>query len=248
VSPQAIVSGSSVVQGLLVALGTALIGAALAYGIGVQVTERWDERKRRREADLAALAEFYRLYGDFFATWKLWNAHKRFAQTVASPEHAQWSLMQRAADTEGGFEALLVKVVAERKLKPPDIELLGCFREGYQTLRETIRKNKALGWRATEPPGNKPPNPDYNPTDPQTGYRQYRAFKLIAQQFAVQLAEYPKRHTRRVPPSEADARSKILEVTDRTTFKNEWWVLSTARLDTKSPSPHLTDQQAAGHQ
>lgn len=247
-SPQAIVSGSSVVQGLLVALGTALFGAALAYGIGVQVTERWDERKRRREADLAALADFYRLYGDFFATWKLWNAYKRFAQTVASPEHAQWSLLRRAADTEGGFEALLVKVVAERKLKPPDIELLGCFREGYQTLRETIRKNKALGWRATEPPSNKPPNPDYNPADPQTGYQQYRAFKLIAQQFAVQLAEYPRPRTRRKPPGEADARLKILAVTRRRTFKGEWWSLATTRLAPKRPSPQLTDQQAAGHQ
>jgi len=247
-SPQAIVSGSSVVQGLLVALGTALIGAALAYGIGVRVTDRWDERKRRREADLAALAEFYRLYGDFFATWKLWNTHKRFAQSVASPEHVQWSLLQRAADTEGGFEALLVKMVAERELEPPDIELLGCFREGYQTLRETIRKNKALGWWATEPPSNSQPKPDYNPDDPRTGYQQYRAFKLIAQHFALQLAKYPTRRKRRKPSSEADARLKILAVTRRRTFKGEWWSLATTRLEPKRPSPQLTDQQPAGHQ
>jgi hypothetical protein len=58
---QARLSGSSLLQGLLVALAAALVSAGLAYGIGVRVTDRWDERKRRREADLTALAEFYLL-------------------------------------------------------------------------------------------------------------------------------------------------------------------------------------------
>jgi hypothetical protein len=39
-------SGSSLIQALLVALFTALIGAALAYVVGVRVTDQWDERKR----------------------------------------------------------------------------------------------------------------------------------------------------------------------------------------------------------
>jgi hypothetical protein len=231
---QATVAGSSIFQALLVALFTALIGAVLAYIVGVRVTAEWDERKRRREADLAALAEFYRLYGDFLATWRLWNARKTYAGSVASPEDTQWALLQRAGDTEAGFEALLIKLAAERELEDQDIALLGCFREGYQTLRETIRRNKALGWwasaRTTSQPGYEPddrsePDDRYEPDDRWTGFQQYRAFKALAEQFAVQLAKYPKRRN----PSK-DFESRLLEVTSRAQYRGKWWTLAAEHL------------------
>ncbi len=62
--------------GLIIALFTALVGSLLAWVVGTQVTYLWDDQKRRRESDLAALARFYELYGTFFSTWKLWSASK----------------------------------------------------------------------------------------------------------------------------------------------------------------------------
>jgi hypothetical protein len=241
---QAAVSGSSILQALLVALFTALIGAVLAYVVGVRVTARWDERKRRREADLAALAEFYRLYGDFFTTWKLWNTRKKYADSVASPEDTQWALLQRAEDAEGGFEALLVKLVAERELGTRDIVLLGCFREGYQTLRETIRTNKALGWWASAKGTTS--QPDYEPDDRWTGFQQYRAFKGLAEHFAVQLAKYPRR---RKPSNEIGFEPRLLEVTDRAEYKDKWWTLAAAHLqltDAQSPNRRVDGRREPG--
>jgi hypothetical protein len=113
------VSGFS--QGLITALFTAVVGSALAWLVGTQVSYNWDERRRRRESDLAALAAFYRLYGEFFATWKLWSAHcdEDYAATLVRPDQIQWTLLERAEAVEGGFEALLVKVASERRRSRP---------------------------------------------------------------------------------------------------------------------------------
>jgi membrane protein YqaA with SNARE-associated domain len=59
---------TDLVSALIVALFTALVGSLLAWVVGTQVSYRWDDRKRRREADLAAATTFYQLYGTFFAT------------------------------------------------------------------------------------------------------------------------------------------------------------------------------------
>src|SRR5947208_735043 len=113
---------SDLSQGLIIALFTAIVGSAFAWVIGTQVSYNWDERRRRRESDLAALATFYRLYGEFFATWKLWSAHqdKAYAATLARPSEIQWILLERTEAVEGGFEALLVKVASERRLTDED--------------------------------------------------------------------------------------------------------------------------------
>ena len=57
---------ASLGQGLITALFTAVVGSVLAWIVGTEVSYVWDERRRRRESDLAALATFYRLYGEFF--------------------------------------------------------------------------------------------------------------------------------------------------------------------------------------
>src|SRR6266849_7158940 len=124
---------------LLPTLITTLFGAGLVWLVGTQVSYFWDERRRRRESDLTALATFYRLYGDFFTTWKLWSAHRRHGNKISAPDHLQWSLLERAETAEGGFESLLVKLASERKLSEDDKLLLGSFREAYQMLREQIR-------------------------------------------------------------------------------------------------------------
>ena len=44
-----------------------------------------------------------------------------------------------------GVESLFLRLI-ERELSSDDLELLGKFRQAYQQLRETIKKNKALEW------------------------------------------------------------------------------------------------------
>ena len=65
----------------LIVAGVSLL---LAASVGSLLAYIWDDLRRRREGDLAALETFYRTYGEFFATWKLWEAHRRY-------RHARWS-------------------------------------------------------------------------------------------------------------------------------------------------------------
>ena len=56
-------SDNSTIWGdLLVAAFGALVAAGLLWGIGYQLTYVWEDRRRRRESDLAAMETFYRLY------------------------------------------------------------------------------------------------------------------------------------------------------------------------------------------
>jgi hypothetical protein len=67
----------------LVAAASLLVGSSL----GQRLTTRWEERKKRRELELTALSDFYRLYGEFFAVWKTWETfNPRTGATYIKPE------------------------------------------------------------------------------------------------------------------------------------------------------------------
>jgi hypothetical protein len=125
----------------LVAAGT------LGFGwiVGKRLSSRWALRQKRREQDLASASELHGLYGEFFAVWKLWNyacsgAGKGLASDVT------WSLIQRAALVDAGFEALLVRLTSERVLGTDVRKDLGMLRQAFQCLRESIAASTPLPW------------------------------------------------------------------------------------------------------
>jgi hypothetical protein len=212
---------STILGDLLVAVVGALFAAALLWFVGYQLTFVWEDRKRRRESDLAAVETFYRLYGEFFAAWKLWDSHKRKGVPGKGEAHElQWELLEQVERAEGGYEALLIKLASERFLDETDRVLLGCFREGSQMLREKIRGNENLEWWAT--------NKDDRDPD---GFKQYRAYKALAEYIALTLeAEAVKRNRLRFwtikeieRPKRADAISALLEITDADKRRKCWW-------------------------
>ncbi len=130
-------------------LGVAVIAILLGGLVGQGLTMRWNLRQKRREFDLSAANEFHRLYGEFFAVWKLWNYSLNAAEdcTITSSE-----LLIRASAAEGGIESLLVRLSANRELSLDDVRVLACFRQGYQNLREAIRDNRTLDWGSSSHP------------------------------------------------------------------------------------------------
>ncbi|WP_169983779.1 hypothetical protein [Microbispora sp. H10836] len=122
-------------------LVVALLTLALGWLVGNRLTARWDERKKRRELDLLALGVFYEIYGEFFAVWKLWN---NAPMRVRDDDGFHRTLLDRAAETEGKLESLLVRLASERKLSDRDCTLLGCFRQAVQSLRESVREKADL--------------------------------------------------------------------------------------------------------
>jgi hypothetical protein len=186
----------SLARSLIQSSFTAVIPAALilllTWLIGHRFTYRWGVRRKRREAQLAALQQFYVAYGEFFAVWKLWN---RLEPAEQENGEKQWELHKRAAAAEAIVEGLLVRLATELILTGQDENTLGCFRHSFQKLRQSIRRKEILPWVKSES-------------------TQYVAFKCLAVEVSLLLnGEWPNR---KLPPPDT-ARRQFLKITS-----NEW--------------------------
>lgn len=185
--------------------GVAAVTLGLGWFIGQRLSAMWALRQKLRELDLSSAAEFARLYGEFVAIWKLWN-YLREGSARGGTEDVRWSLMQRAADMEAGFEALLVRVCSERTLNVGTCDKLGLLRQAFQHLRECLRKNESVAWSRSEHP-------------------QYLAFKQLACLFENLLAS-DRKWT--VPTAESAARA-LKEITSNR-HEDKWAKLCEARV------------------
>lgn len=135
-------------MGLLAAIVGPTITLVLAWLVGNSLTTRWDAVKKRTEFDLAAMEQFYKLYGEFFTVWKLWDDANR-----RGDDDKRSALLERIAAAEGQLEALIVRISCQRSLTEAQQHVLGAFRQAYQTLRRSMRNGKSLsrdyGWNAS---------------------------------------------------------------------------------------------------
>ena len=138
----------------------------LAWLVGHSLTTRWDTVKKQTELDLAAMEQFYRIYGEFFAVWTLWE------DAIQQDSGKRNELFERIATAEAQLEALIVRISCQRALTKDEIHVTGAFRQAYQTLRKCMKHGQSLsvdhGWNAS----NAPP---------------YAAFKGLAASVAVML-------------------------------------------------------------
>jgi hypothetical protein len=179
---------------LVVAAVPPVLTAVLAVLVGQRLVTYWGLRQKRREMALSAANEFYRLYGEFFAIWKLWNS--AFNSGVSA--ELRWELLKRAATAEAGTESVFVKLSTERRLPKPDLESLGKFRQAYQHLRETIETNDPLQWKGSSHP-------------------QYAAFKRLSCQVATLLLNES------LPPTSAAAAAEALTSITSNEWEDAWW-------------------------
>lgn len=144
-----------------------LLTIVLGWFVGQKLTVRWNLYQKRRESDLASAETFHKLYGEFFAVWKLWNysLDPKDGCTVTRSD-----LLVRACTSEGNMESLFVRISANRNLKDDEIAVLSRFRQGYQSLRESIRDNRGLDWYSSE-------------------HQEYKAFKILANEVAQIIIE-----------------------------------------------------------
>ena len=164
----------------------------LAWFIGTRVSHGWDEVKRQHESDLAALQSFYRCYGSFFAAWKMWGVYLRSHAAEGklprfpADDATAWNILKEAESAEGGFETVLIKLASEYASDGRDRILLASFRQGAQSLRESIRDGMPLTWKA-QPHSSR----DKSSEDQRRrllDYRKYRAFKALCEYVAIKLA------------------------------------------------------------
>lgn len=189
---------------MVTALVTVLGTSVSAWLVGTQVAYRWDEVKRRRDLDLAAVNDFYRCYGNFLETWRVWNTHKRYAAPGVAPHDVQWQCLVKASAVEGDLERLLMKLASEQRLDARQVLLLSCFREAYKALREAIRTDQGLRWASRT-------------SQDTVEFREYRAFKSLAVYVAGLLQHSQARwvvgRRPRDVPSEQESRTAHLNIT-----------------------------------
>ncbi|MEV0029827.1 hypothetical protein [Nocardia sp. NPDC050793] len=181
------------------ALLTFVFVAVLGGAVGLL----WATIRHRKELDREALSRFHDVYGAWFVVWKTWSAMCEGKVRTATRE----DLLERAAATEGQFEALLIKIATERRLSNKEIERLGRFREGYQQLRNTIEAGATV---STLSESNKLPFKVRGNLD-EIG--PYIAFKMLAVEFA-RLVEGQTGLRRLLPrPTRKSAEVSFIKVT-----------------------------------
>jgi len=153
--------------------GVALLTLVLTWFVTTRVTANWNLRQKQRELALSSADQFYTLYGEFFAIWKLWDQHLRTAskEPLDSSAGTRSQLLDRTLAAESGVEAMMLKLTGQQTLTTDDLYALGSFRQAYQTLREHIRRGTPLGW-----------NWDSHP--------EYAAFKFLASRVSQLLLSW----------------------------------------------------------
>ena len=157
----------------------------LAAVIGKRLTAYWAERQKKREFELSLANSFYSSYGEFCAIWKYWNQSlEELSKDTNELKTIRTTLLDRACKAEGGLEAALLKIAAERVLSEAELADLGNLRQAYQVLRERIQEGVRITYGDSE-------------------HRDYLEFKRLATQFGVLLASKPAK--REPAPEEAFA-------------------------------------------
>lgn len=164
-----------------------VLGLMLTWLVGHRLTSRWAVWQKRREAEMATSAEFYRLYGEFVEVWRLWKVVKNDLKG-AERDAEWWKLLQRASAAEGALEAICIKIATEHRLTPEQAAALGGYRKLYQELRQRIRRGRPLDW-------------DYETTA-------YQRFKSYSGEAACILAGPAGK-----PPSPEEATANLAAVT-----------------------------------
>lgn len=168
--------------------------AFLTAVVGNWLVARWNRRQKFLESAQTRADDFFRIYGNFFATWKIWDFALKNKEKYDSEA---LRIFESACSAEGQMESFLVKLCVEVKLNETEIDSLGRFRQGYQTLRQRIRDEKPLAWNSSKHP-------------------EYVSFKILSTDVA-QLVSLTR--DRRKTPSAAQATEQLTNVT-----ANKWEV------------------------
>ena len=213
----------SIIANAVAGVVVAAFAAVAGIFIGKWFTNRWDEIKAQQARDHAAAAaqqgrdhaaaaEFYRAYGEFFASWKAWDAYTREHRGVPPLSKGTAETLQLltwVAKAEGALESFLVTLVVEHHLEPRDLKALWCFRTGYKQLRYSVRDDRPLLWWRTWKPNH------------EEGFRAYQAFKGLATYVAALLVRTQGRRDR---PTDEEALDNLNFVTGPPVDNTTDWV------------------------
>jgi hypothetical protein len=215
-----------------------VVAVVLAVSVTNRLAAERAEESARRERDLSTARDLYRVAGELFAAWKLWDFHSRKPGPGEAPydDHRRSEMIQLAASAEGQCESLIVRIAQEHDMTTDRVAALWCLRTAFKELRYNIRKNHQLQWWATDKHGD-------------DGYRHYAAYKNVLALVGT-MVENPARkqkglrdllsRQRQTQPTEGEKKAKM-EATKaitnheaplpvKPTYEGEEWVLVAEHL------------------
>lgn len=210
-----------VLADIIAGSAVAVVVAAIAWFVTGRFAQRQEAAKARHQRLLAAAEELYGVYGQFFATWKAWEfaRGRRRDQTSTVADEVRLPLLTQAAQVEGRYESVIVRVALEHHLDLPERTAMWSLRFALKELRSAIRDDSPLGWWRTD-----------DPASPQehAGALRYAAFKDVTAKVASILVD-------------ADTSSPLPTVADRSAAL----AAITATLSPEGPSrqPRLKRHQ-----
>tara|TARA_Y100001001_G_C7947739_1_gene287923 strand:+ start:178 stop:888 length:711 start_codon:yes stop_codon:yes gene_type:complete len=96
-----------------------------------------DERTRIREISRDLRTQFHELYGSFKSNVRFW----KIAGKPTEPSKCK-ELLEQAVRAEGQVEALISDIATLKTLNDNEVTTLGLYRQGYQSVRQAITKNR----------------------------------------------------------------------------------------------------------
>jgi hypothetical protein len=162
---------------------------AVTFGFGQIVVSYWQMKNKRKELDILAATQFQQVYGEYKAIWRQWKVFRDEDKAkFGAGEAVWWELITRATAAEAKIEAIMVKLVVERRLTDEDLIKLGLFRQGFQQLRQGIREGEELKYNYKHP--------------------EYRLFNRLATEVACMLLNDRKIR----PPNRGEAAKQLEHV------------------------------------
>lgn len=163
---------------ILAGCTVAVFVALIAWLVTDRFAQRRESSRAQHDRNLAAAEELYAVYGQFFAAWKAWEfvrGRRRDEKGTLTPETRR-ELLEKAAEAEGRYESLIVRVAVEHRLSVTDRAALWSLRFALKELRKAIREDVPLGWWRTD-----------DPTFPEShlGALKYLAFKDLTARVAT---------------------------------------------------------------
>lgn len=174
-----------------------LVTALFAWLVGNRISANWALRQKHREYSLSVSTEFYQVYGEFFAIWKLANFAFRHERPDITEEFIQ-GLVARSAALEARIEALLLRIASELKLEPAEARTLGLYRQAVQQLRHSIIRRQQLDFFGTG----------------QAKYELYKQLSVAVGDLVRELGERPR-------PERERATRQMTDITSRK-WEAEW--------------------------
>ncbi len=174
-----------------------LVTALFAWLVGNRISASWTLRQKHREYSLSVGTEFYQVYGEFFATWKLANYAFRHERPDITDGFIQ-DLIARAAALEARIEALLLRMASELRLEPTEARTLGLYRQAVQQLRHSIIRRQQLDFFGAG----------------QAKYEFYKQLSVTVGDLVRELGERPR-------PTRERAATQMTEITS-SKWEAEW--------------------------